>query len=64
MKTRSQSKNTQVKRENMIVFSNIITRSMNRSKYEFVFDFDDSMSEWRKNKTSTGNGSFMYKKVD
>jgi hypothetical protein len=42
-----------------------ITRSMEsyerKAKYDFIFDFDDSSLNWKKNKISVGNGSFEYK---
>lgn len=48
------------KKKKEIVSSSIITRSMESRKFEFEFDFDDSSLEWRKNKISIGNGSFVY----
>ena len=67
MNTRSKTNRKQVsseKKTKRIVFpSNMVTRSMNaKPKYDFVFDFDDSSLEWRRNKTSIGSGSYVYNK--
>ncbi len=63
-KTASKQEKTDMKNTKRIVFpSNMVTRSMNtKPKYDFVFDFDDSSVEWRRNKTSIGNGSYVYSK--
>ena len=62
MKTRSQ---TRIKICYVQTLQNPITRSMDsyeqKAKYSFIFDFDDSSLNWRKNKISVGNGSFEYK---
>jgi hypothetical protein len=54
----------EMKKTKRIVYpSNMVTRSMNaKPRYDFIFDFDDSSLEWRRNKTSIGNGSYVYKK--
>jgi hypothetical protein len=63
-KTISKQVSTEMKDKKKIIFpSNMVTRSMNaKPRYDFVFDFDDSSLEWRRNKTSVGNGSYVYKK--
>ena len=63
-KTISKQVSTEVNNAKRIIFpSNMVTRSMKaKPKYDFIFDFDDSSLEWRRNKTSIGNGSYMYNK--
>ena len=41
------------------VVSNIVTRS--KVDKEVNIDFDSASREWRKNKRSVGNGSYVYK---
>ena len=62
-KTMSRQVSTEMKNTKRIIFpSNMVTRSMKaKPHYDFIFDFDDSSLEWRKNKTSIGNGSYIYK---
>jgi hypothetical protein len=62
-KTISRKLSSEKKVAKKVVFpSNMITRSMKaKPKYDFTFDFDDSSIEWRRNKTSIGNGLFTYK---
>ncbi len=61
-KTAIKQETVDMKITKSIVFpSNMVTRSMNtKPKYDFIFDFDDSSIEWRRNKTSIGNGSYVY----
>ena len=63
MQTRSKSTcNVESRHHRMVIVSSSIeTRSMKSQKYSFVFNFEDSSLEWRRNKKSIGNGSFVYK---
>ena len=63
-KTISKQVSLEMKKAKRIIFpSSMVTRSMKaKPKYDFIFDFDDSLLEWRRNKTSIGNGSYVYKK--
>lgn len=54
-------RSTKVARRPESLFTIVRTRSQTKRLEKVDIDFDEASREWRKNKRSTGNGTYAYK---